>query len=226
LNQIFGDGEIMKRTLTLGIVLVLLLACVGTVSANLVSNGGFESPVAANPWSTIYTGNGLTGWTIETGSIDLINGYWQPHAGSQSVDLAGDSPGKISQTINTVPGASYDLTFWMAGNPDIQGPKVLGAYWDGAELSPTITFDSSGTSHQNMGWKLVTISGLKATKTTTEIAFAHIAPDGACGVALDDISVERTDVIPAPEFPTMALPVTMLVGFMGVVLFIQKSKEN
>jgi hypothetical protein len=34
------------------------------------------------------------------------------------------------------------------------------------------------------------------------------------------------DVIPTPEFPTMALPVGLIVGILGVVLFIQKSKEN
>ena len=34
----------MKKTITLGIVLVLLLACVGAVSANLVANGNFEDP--------------------------------------------------------------------------------------------------------------------------------------------------------------------------------------
>jgi choice-of-anchor C domain-containing protein len=224
--EYFGGRKIMKRALTLGIVLVLLLACVGTVSANLVQNGEFESPIAASPWSTLFPGNGLTGWTIETGSIDLINGYWQPHAGAQSVDLAGNSPARISQTITTVPGASYDLSFWIAGNPDMQGQKVLGVYWDGAELSPAITFDSSGKTHQNMGWELVTISGLTATKTTTEIAFEHKAPEGPCGVALDDISVDPTGVIPAPEFPGIALPALMLVGFMGVVLFVQKSREN
>jgi hypothetical protein len=31
--------------------------------------------------------------------------------------------------------------------------------------------------------------------------------------------------IPSPEFPTMALPVGLLIGMLGVVLFIRKEKE-
>ena len=34
----------MKWSLRMGILLVLSLACIGVVSANLVSNGGFENP--------------------------------------------------------------------------------------------------------------------------------------------------------------------------------------
>jgi choice-of-anchor C domain-containing protein len=223
----------MKKVLTLAISLVLLLACVGTVSAdtNLVVNGGFETPLGDYPWHPIYAGNGLTGWTINYGSIDLIHNGWQSHSGDQSIDLAGDSPGKISQTINTADlGATYTLSFWLAGNAytPAKGVKGLNVYWDGALIKST-SFDTTYTSFDNMGWTLVTISGLKATKTTTEIAFEQGTTDNAaCGVALDDISV--VDPIdpptPAPEFPSMALPAAMLVGFMGVVLFVQKSKNE
>jgi hypothetical protein len=34
------------------------------------------------------------------------------------------------------------------------------------------------------------------------------------------------DSIPSPEFPTLALPVGLIIGMLGVVLFIQKSKED
>lgn len=34
------------------------------------------------------------------------------------------------------------------------------------------------------------------------------------------------DPIPTPEFPTMALPAALIVGMLGAVLFIQRSKEN
>jgi choice-of-anchor C domain-containing protein len=208
------------------VVLVVLLACIGGVSANLVTNGGFEMPTAANPWTTFFTGNGLTGWTITSGSIDLINGYWQPHSGSQSIDLSGNSPGMITQNITTIPGDSYDLSFWMAGNPDIQEVKTLGVYWNGAELGTTYTFDSTGHTHADMGWKEVTIPGLQATGTSTEIGFLDIQPQSdPCGVALDDISVVPASQS-APEFPTLAVPGAMIVGLLGVVLFIRRGKEN
>jgi len=37
---------------------------------------------------------------------------------------------------------------------------------------------------------------------------------------------EEQPPIPTPEFPTMALPAALLVGLIGAVLVIQKSKEN
>jgi len=44
---------------------------------------------------------------------------------------------------------------------------------------------------------------------------------------IDDIVVQ-TDYHPiaAPEFPSMVLPVGLIVGILGAVLFIQRSKEN
>jgi hypothetical protein len=41
------------------------------------------------------------------------------------------------------------------------------------------------------------------------------------------LSVSCTpDPIPTPEFPTMALPAAFIVGMIGAVLFIQRTKEN
>ena len=223
----------MKRVLTLAIGLLLVLACVGTVSAgtavNLVTNGGFEDPLITGDFGT-YTGSGLTGWTT-TGSIDLIHGYWKSHSGAQSIDLAGNERGKISQTINTAePDGTYTISFWLAGNPHIlyQGPKELNVYWDGEKVK-SITFDTTGKTVDNMGWTLVTISGLKAKGKTTEIVFEQgETSNNYIGVALDDISVvDPVDPpTPAPEFPSMALPAAMLVGFMGVVLYVQKSGKD
>lgn len=226
----------MKRVITLAIALVVLLACVGTVSANLVTNGGFESPVAGYPWTTLYAGNGLTGWTIspDSGSIDLDHGGWQSHSGAQSIDLAGDRPATISQTINTEVGKTYDLTFWLAGNSYTSDPKSVNVYWDGAKVDSPVTFDVAGkdifkTDGSYNGWTKITLSGLKATKTTTEIAFEQIpsSENLACGVMLDDISVELAGnpPTPTPEFPSTAIPAAMLVGFMGIVLYVQKSKK-
>jgi hypothetical protein len=82
-----------------------------------------------------------------------------------------------------------------------------------------------------MGWKIVEIPNLKASTGSTEIKFKDVTPVGeypsvCVGVALDDIKVDTYTPPPVPEFPTMALPVALIVGMLGAVLFIQKSKEN
>lgn len=218
----------MKRTLLLGIIFVVLLAFVGAVSANLVSNGGFDTAVPAftGTFETLNAGSSVIApWTVDSGSIDLVNSYWVPNSDPNSIDLAGNEPGKISQPISTDIGGTYELSFYMAGNPDQPGVKTLEIYWDGSQLTPSQTFDSTGHSLGAMGWTKITIPNLVATKTQTTISFENEAPNNAYGVALDDISVVRTD-IPVPEFPTMALPAGLIIGLVGTVLFMQRSKEN
>ena len=218
----------------MAIALVMFSLCVGAVSAELVTNGGFESPVVGYPWSTILAGNGLTGWTINYGSIDLTHDGWQSHSGDQSIDLAGNTPATISQTINTEEGKTYDLTFWLAGNTFTQDPKSVNVYWNGGKVDSPVTFDVTGlnifkTDGSFKSWRKVTISGLKATGSTTEIAFEQVpSNDLRCGVMLDDISVVPADdpPIPAPEFPSLAFPAAMLVGFIGIILVIQKSRQE
>ena len=223
----------MKKLLLIGVIAAILLAGIGTVSAaNLVSNGGFENsgPIPAHPnFLTVPPGT-LNDWTIVSGNIQVIGSkYWAPHDGSNSIDLAGTVPGVIKQSLPTVNGGTYTLSFWMAGNPDNQAiaqvVKRLEIYWDGSPLAPLQTFDATGKTRTNMGWVQVTIHGLKATSSSTVLQFENEFPNNAYGVALDDISVTPADQpIPTPEFPTAALPAALIVGLIGAVLFIQKSK--
>lgn len=45
------------------------------------------------------------------------------------------------------------------------------------------------------------------------------------GAALSNV-VAVEDCTPSPEFPTVVLPVTMIIGFLGSVLLIQKSRDH
>jgi choice-of-anchor C domain-containing protein len=215
----------MKRILVLGIISIVLLACVGVVSAvNLVNNGGFETP----PLSSDYAFNigSLPGWSI-TNDIDLIKTYngWTASEGAQSIDLSGSVRGTISQTITTEIGSTYKLTFSMAGNPEGgQTPKILNVEIND---NPAGSFSFTPTGMPGPGqWQFETIT-FTASSTTTKIAFIDATTEGnpACGVALDDIVVEKQQPIPTPEFPTMALPAALIIGLLGVVLFMQRNKE-
>ena len=66
--------------------------------------------------------------------------------------------------------------------------------------------------------------------------------DGSWNVAFEDSWLDKIDddtndvilnvacikdsPIPTPEFPTMALPAALIVGMLGAVLFLQRTKEN
>jgi choice-of-anchor C domain-containing protein len=209
----------------MGIILVLLLTCVGAVSANLVSNGGFESPGTFSGGFQPFAV--LTGWSIDSGSIDLINTYWQQGSGSYSIDLAGNAPGTISQILTTTSAAKYDLSFKMAGNPEgAPTIKQVEVFWGGVSQG-IFTFDTTGKSVSSMGWVTKGITGLVAPGASTQLKFVDVSSTDFYGAALDDIVVEpQQSTTPVPEFPTVALPAALIVGLIGAVLFIQKSKEE
>ena len=69
--------------------MVLLLACVGAVSAaNLVQNGGFEDPKAIGEF-TPNMNSGLTNWNIEQEILTSLEHTGKRTEQSQSIDLEG-----------------------------------------------------------------------------------------------------------------------------------------
>jgi hypothetical protein len=106
-----------------------LVSAVSPAMADL-SNGNFltgtNSPGA---FETLTTGSMvLTDWAI-SGSVDWIGTYWAApkadgSAGGGAVDLDGFmATGTISQTVTTVSGQAYTLSFYLSGNPD--GPPPI-----------------------------------------------------------------------------------------------------
>ena len=123
--------EIMQRNLRVA----LLIAVVGTggaASANLVTNGSFETiAIANNSYLTVTPGNAATnlpGWTITGTSVDIVSGpdTWPAYDGNQSVDIAGTpGPGGIQQTIATTAGDWYLIEFALGDNYQGSGDKSV-----------------------------------------------------------------------------------------------------
>jgi choice-of-anchor C domain-containing protein len=196
------------------LVLLGAVTCLGVASSHgvpIIMNGSFESaPGGSYP---IYPGStSLTGWTIESGSVDSVDSF-QTHDGIMCVDLDGYyQAGAMSQTVNTTPGASYLLSFWMAGNPagvsvGFPAVKAMRLSWGGVSQG-IFSFDTTGKTESNMGWvqhQLV----VQATGSQMNLRFASLdALDSAFGPMLDDVSLT-----PVPE-PSSAC---LLVG--GVAMF-------
>jgi choice-of-anchor C domain-containing protein len=184
----------------------LLLAggAYGSPAGDLVTNGSFELPPVsaahATTFDTYGPGSNLDGWTVTGNSIDLIEGYWQPYDGAQSIDLDGNGPGGVSQVLSTTSGQAYTLTFAYSRNKDhcVPDPSMT-VTWAGAAIGTYS--DSDNTTAANMMWRTasVLIPATSTTSSSTTLAFTSDDPSGACGLALDDVSVT-----PAGFFPTIS----------------------
>ena len=155
---------------------------------NLVKNGGFEKPNAAGQILTIFDGGRAGPWRVISGSVDVV-GSWPAAKGQQSLDVAGEAPGTIRQTLAVPADGSYKVGFSMAGNPEC-GPAVkkLRVLWDGAAVLNR-TFDTTGRTIADLGWvkRSVTVDTTAGSHT---LAFASTSI-GPCGPTLDAVSVKE-----------------------------------
>jgi choice-of-anchor C domain-containing protein len=176
-------------------IALLAFACVSAAFAAPFQNGSFE--IGTDPGGSFITlANGdntnITGWTVIRGSIDYIGGYWQPAQGARSLDLIGDQfVGGVQQTFDTVPGATYSVSFAMAGNP-AGGPTIRPLAVTVAGTTNNFTFDITGATLSNMNWTPHQFTFV-ATGTSETIQFVSDLtgdPSGCCyGAALDNVQI-------------------------------------
>jgi choice-of-anchor C domain-containing protein len=171
---------------------VLALAAPLAPAANLVVNGDFEQP-AAPPGGFLSYGAGqdVGGWTVEGAGVDVVHGFfWQPARGIQSLDLSGEGPGGIRQTIATEAGRTYELAFAHAGNFGCgAAQKQLEVRWNGSVVGQ-VAFDTTGSSANTMRWRRARALRLPGGGDG-ELVLRAIAPAGACGPTLDRIELSE-----------------------------------
>ncbi|AUY52368.1 choice-of-anchor C family protein [Streptomyces sp. CB01881] len=151
--------------------------------------------MAANTFVTLAAGQTIGPWRVTAGSVDLIGaGYWQAAEGDQSVDLTGTGAGAVAQTFTTTPGATYTVSYSIAGNPN-NGPvvKTGRALVDGQDFQD-FSFDTTGKSAANMGYVTRQFTFV-ATNASTTLAFAGTTA-GNAGPVLDNVQVQQCKPCP------------------------------
>jgi choice-of-anchor C domain-containing protein len=214
----------MKKAFIAAAVLAAGL-CSGAARADIVTNGSFEfgtNNPALGDFATIPgSSSSITGWTV-VGSVDWINGYWQASNGTHSVDMNGLALGGVEQSITTVIGQAYRLTFDLSANPDHldsqpdsrQLKATAGAFSDFFNYS----FNVPPNSHGNMNWASYFLD-FTATSTTTVLSFNSTSGQNCCfGPALDNVAVTAV-----PEASTWAM---MILGFAGVGFIAYRRKSR
>jgi hypothetical protein len=155
---------------------------------------------------------GLSKWTINSGNVDYHSGLLEDQndflgaAGRQSVDMNGDSPGRISQVVKIKPGRTYQIRYRIAGaefNQPVSGCGATGAeavkhrsvffHPTIATSSPAVanvTFNSRRDAFTNMRWRydVITVPTHATDPTQWTLSFAS-GNSGFCGAALDGVAL-------------------------------------
>ncbi len=206
------------------------LACEPGV--NLLANGSFEAPEVTDGanWDIFDLATyPALGWAVEfvsafagapdVASLELHNGVygWASSEGVQHAELDSDWQGPeggsgeeasvmISQTIPTIPGATYTLSWDFSPRPDtFQSENQLDVLVDGV-----VEKSNSAVGGNSIDWNSDSYT-FEATGNTTEISFADDGTPNSVGTLLDNASLVCGNVAPTCSLEMVSDETTLVV---------------
>ena len=209
-----------KTTLLVGAAFAVAAALTaGSANAASIVNGSFENGVDPGSFVTLgHNSTGIDGWIVKGNGVDYVGNYWQAADGLRSVDLSALNGGSIQQTIATVVGQAYKVSFWLAGNPDGGlGDKFVATSVSGDWVN-SFTFNvGASNTKENMGWKQFSYT-FTAFDTSSTLVF-NSQTHTPYGPALDNVSISSA----VPEPATWAM---MIIGFGSVGGMVRSSRRR
>jgi hypothetical protein len=185
---------------------------VASLAVTLLVNGSFED--GSNPpvesWSSLYAGDlSITGWMVASGRIDWSGTLPQygldPQDGRMSAQMVGNGSA-ISQTFATVPGQTYEVSFYLKMQSANSTPVTVGVTLDGLDWFSAILPAGPETN-----WTYYAAS-LMASAAGSTLTFSNV-DGGYSGPAVDNVSVSPIPVLPSGPRDQLQKPSLSASGF-------------
>ena len=189
----------MKNAISL--LSVLLLGATASVQAATFTNGGFDDVKISH---SIYenldvSSPKISPWKVTKGNVDIITGYWNAHAGLNSVDLLGTgiNLAEIAQTFDTIPGQKYTVNFKLSANPygERNIVKVVKVVVGNSNMKESLKFTydpvKNGNSANDMKWQQHSFDFIASGNYATLTFSGSVANNAisSFGPVIDSVSV-------------------------------------
>jgi hypothetical protein len=200
-------------------------------------NGTFEKRAPPANLDTIFTGGkigtaGMPQWTVidggpigdpdQNGSVDWIGTPWNQRTAvpGNTVDLDGVTPGGIEQTVSTIAGDSYLLSFYLTATP--KGAPSSEAILASAGATQSIfNYTVPPGSRPNLTWVQDSIA-FTATGDSTTLSFISLDSIGPRGPGSGPIlgGVSLTELSQALDPRPQGITAVPEAGFYGYASFL------
>ncbi|MDQ6654758.1 MAG: PEP-CTERM sorting domain-containing protein [Verrucomicrobiota bacterium] len=186
------------RQILLGAAALLAFTFAPSAQAqfNLITNGGFE--------------DGFSNWILTPGTFSFAGQnatFAQSGIGYANLERTG-SIGTLSQTISTVPGQTYSISFYLANDSGVAPNSFAAAFGPSGAPSQFSIVNSPAFAYTNITFSTV------ATTTSSVLQFRFQHDD-------DFFRLDTVTVVPEPS--TNAL---MLLSGIGVVGFVYHRRRQ
>ncbi|MFO0958503.1 MAG: DUF642 domain-containing protein [Isosphaeraceae bacterium] len=192
-----------RKSIPLAAGLLFLMMAPIASHADLVTNGGFESPSVGSTGSMLISaGDGtLTGWTVGGNNVSLL-GNTAAYQGTQCLALNNLQSNWISQDITTVAGTLYNFSIaYKAGVDTINSQSINPATGQVDVKNGSSVLLTKSLSTFTNSWQ--TYSGsFSAASTKTTILITGFFNLSATNLIIDGVSVNPAAV---PEPGSLAL---------------------
>lgn len=222
-----------RQVLIVAAVGLIFAGWSGSLRADFILNGGFETPVITPGAAVDVVGGStaITSWTVLGNDVFLLsNTYAEPsfgitqfnsHSGLNAIDITGNGNTGAADGIQQVvtgltPSTAYTLSFWVGraqsnnGTSFYQDPATVGLSINGGS---TMNFTNSFTTSGVVTWEQFSVT-FTATSPSTTITFLNDTPSNTNYAGLDDVSLVAAP-LSVPEPSSLAL-----CGISGIMALI------